>query len=156
MGRYYSCNADMHGKFWFGVQPSFDVEDVFGLERTSGKDDDNNLTSYGEDIEKVKHAIDEQFDILQVPLVKRRYQFDMCHEIGNYVWDDIWKFFLTRIDPKDGSIPYCMSSDGDGTTDDRAWPRSPKRMLAASRVQLGLIIYNAMRIDGYCDMEWEA
>ena len=151
MGRYYStANNDFDGKFWFGVQPSDDPERVYGM-RPSASYDDESFVDYDaddNDSDKIMTELDKQFNYLGVPKDKRRYKFENSNETGAYVWDELTDYYLQDEEHK-GEIPYSMGDD------QRKWPISKERMLAASRVQLGLNILNDIRKHGECQMTAE-
>lgn len=156
MGRYYFCNSGREGKFWFAVQPSTDPKDIYGMNEIPADDmeyeEDN---GYGEcfvdyeayDAERIKKRLDKQYDILGVPQEERKYEME---DVGDYVWHTLQKYYLTEKQTKDNdgniNIGYAM---GDDST---LYPISKEKELAASRVQLGLNIYNEIKQLGYCSM----
>lgn len=153
MGRYYStANNDFDGKFWFGVQPSDDPERVFGMKPTGG---DESYTDYyldDNDSQSVMNELDKQFSKMGVPQDKRRYRFENADEVAAYVWDELYEYYLTEKVTKDihgqPNIPWAV---GDKTM----YPKSTDKVLAASRVSLGLRILNDLRKHGECQLNAE-
>lgn len=156
MGRYYYCNSGREGKFWFAVQPSTDPKDIYGMNEIPAEDCDfdEDDDGYGEcyvdyeayDGERIKKRLDKQYDILGVPKEERKYELE---DVGKYVWNDLVKYFLTEEQTKreDGqdTIGYAMGDDKP-----TMYPISKEKELAASRVQLGLVIYNTILTEGEC------
>lgn len=153
MGRYYYCNSGREGKFWFAVQPSTDPKDIYGMSEIPADDmeyeEDN---GYGEsfvdyetsDDVRVKKQLNKQYDILGVPKEERKYEVE---NVGGYVWDTLRKYYLTTKQQNDGDVGYHMGDD-----EPTMYPLSKEKELAASRVQLGLNIYNEIKQLGYCSM----
>ena len=157
MGRYYYFNSGREGKFWFAVQPSTDPKDIYGMNEVPADDaDQGEDDGYGEcyvdyecyDAERIKKRLDKQYDILGVPKDERKYELD---DVGNYVWEDLAKYYLTEKQTKDAmghtACGYHMGDDKPVM-----YPISSEKELAASRVQLGLNIYNELKQKGYCMM----
>lgn len=156
MGRYYQTQTGKEGKFWFAVQPSDDPEKVYGMSELEYDDEhaDEAGEGYGEwyvdfetaDADYVKKQLDKQYDILGVPKDKRKYKID---DEGDYVWHDIVDYYLTEEQTKDehgrDNIGYSMGDDKP-----TMYPISKEKELAASRVQLGLVVYNCILNNGYC------
>lgn len=157
MGRYYHNQFGEEGKFWFAVQPSDDPETVFGAtDVTDESDEDGFDESYADyDIDNadyVKKKLDEQYDILGVPQDERRYNVTI-DERGSYIWDDLFKYFLTYEKPKDDHIiPYGDFRNGEHIT---YYAVSREKELAASRINLGLFILSTINRDGYCSLTAE-
>lgn len=157
MGRYYyTNNNDFDGKFWFGVQSSDDPERVYGMKPSASySESEVDFDADEQDNERIMTELDRQFSLLGVPKNERRYRFDSANEIGAYVWDDLRDKFLTKKPTRDRAgrpnIPYGF---GDSAKD-HMWPRSPEKVLAAARVDLGLRILNDIRIHGACHMTAE-
>lgn len=103
------------------------------------------------DAEKIKRHLDEQYDILGVPKEERKYKLE---DEGEYVWHDLVKYFLTEQEPpKDEAykvVGYYMGEDKP-----TMYPISSEKELAASRVQLGLVIYNTILTEGICMLNAE-
>lgn len=153
MGRYYdTAYGDFNGKFWFGVQPSDDPEQVYGMRATCGDDSFTDYEAGEEDAENIMNALDEQFKKLGVSKEKRRYRFENSNEVGAYVWDELPDYYLTETVTKgrDGmpNIPWAM---GERTM----YPKTPEKVLAAARVNLGLNILNDIRKHGICQLNAE-
>ena len=158
MGRYYYCNSGREGKFWFAVQPSDDPKTIYHMDEIEPDDEWDEESGYSEsyadyesdDAESIKKHLDEQFDILGVPKEERKYEME---DVGKYVWDDLCKYYLTEEQTKDKdgntNIGYAM---GDDIT---LYPISKEKELAASRVQLGLNIYNEIINEGECILNAE-
>lgn len=154
MGRYYSTQTGKEGKFWFAVQPSDDPHDIYGMDEIEPDDEWDEESGYSEnyadyesdDAESIKKHLDEQYDILGVPKEERKYE---CKNEGEYVWEDLTKYFLTEEQTKDkdgrDTIGYHMGDDKP-----TMYPISRDKELAASRVQLGLVIYNTILTEGEC------
>ena len=152
MGRYInSANGDFDGKFWFGVQPSEDCEDIYGFTRTpiedeEGEDSESWADVWQDDAERVRKALDEQFELAKIPKKERQYDFDSTTDIGNYVWDYLGEYFLqdTPAIPKDTG--YYMGDDKP-----TLYPKDKFQTLAMSRVELGLMALNDIRKHGECN-----
>lgn len=154
MGRYYSTQTGKEGKFWFAVQPSDDPRTVYHMGEIEPDDEWDEESGYGEsyidyecgDAERIKKHLDEQYDILGVPKEERKYKLD---DEGHYVWHDLVKYYLTEEQTKDAeghmNIGYHMGDDKPVM-----YPIDKEKELAASRVQLGLVIYNTILNEGYC------
>ena len=151
MGRYISsANGDFDGKFWFGVQPSEDCEDIYGFSITEPDDNDDYEPTYADawqdDGERVRKALDEQFELAKIPKDKRKYDFDSTTEIGSYVWDELGDYFLQDTPAKPNDTGYYM---GDGKP--TLYPKSEWQTLAMARVELGLMALNDIRKHGECN-----
>lgn len=150
MGRYiYTANGDFDGKFWFGVQPSTDCEEIYGFENEPQVDDDGDeCVSYTDvwqdDEEAVRKALDKQFELAKIPKDKRKYEFEDSGEIAKYIWEDLLEYFMqeTPANPKD--IGYYISDDK------TMYPKSNEQVLAMARVDLGLSALNDIRKHGEC------
>ena len=147
MGRYYSTQTGKEGKFWFAVQPSDDPKTVYRMGEIAQDREDESYTDYESvDAEGIKKRLDGQYDILGVPKEERKYE---CDNEGAYVWDTLCKYYLTEQEPpKDKAyeiIGYYMGEDRP-----TMYPIDKDKELAASRVQLGLVIYNTIISEGVC------
>lgn len=157
MGRYYQNQFGEEGKFWFAVQPSDDPETVFGgYDVTDKSDEDGFDESYADydidDAEYVKKKLDEQYDILEVPQDKRRFDVPLDKR-GSYLWNELFEYFLTYEKPKDDHIiPYGEFRNGEHIT---YYAMSREKELAASRISLGLFILDTIRRAGVCSMTAE-
>ena len=159
MGRYYSTQTGKEGKFWFAVQPSDDPAKVYHMAEIEPDDEwdeesgysDNYADYEADDAEEIKGYLDGQYDILGVPKEERKYE---CKNEGEYVWEDLTKYFLTEEQTKDedgkDTIGYHMGDDKP-----TMYPISREKELAASRVQLGLVIYNTILAEGICMLNAE-
>lgn len=159
MGRYYNTQTGKEGKFWFAVQPSDDPRTVYHMGEIEPDDEWDEESGYSDsytdyesaDAEKIKKHLDEQYDILGVPKEERKYK---CENEGKYVWEDLAKYYLTEKEPpKDEAykvIGYYMGEDKP-----TMYPISSEKELAASRVQLGLVIYNTILTEGICMLNAE-
>ena len=152
MGRYiYSANGDFDGKFWFGVQPSEDCEDIYGFTRTpiedeEGEDSESWADVWQDDAERVRKALDEQFELAKIPKKERQYDFDSTTDIGNYVWDYLGEYFLQTTPAEPNDTGYFM---GDGRP--TLYPKNKWQTLAMARVELGLMALNDIRKHGECN-----
>lgn len=150
MGRYYNTQTGKEGKFWFAVQPSDDPRTIYHMDDVSEYDEEEDYESYSDyessDAEKIKKHLDEQYDILGVPKEERKYE---CEKEGEYVWEDLAKYYLTEKEPpKDEAYKVCGYYMGEDKP--TMYPISKDKELAASRVQLGLVIYNTILTEGEC------
>lgn len=159
MGRYYSTQTGKEGKFWFAVQPSDDPKTVYHMGEIEPDDEWDEESEYSDsytdyesaDAEKIKKHLDEQYDILGVPKEERKYK---CENEGEYVWHDLVKYYLTEKEPpKDEAYKVCGYYMGDDKP--TMYPISSAKELAASRVQLGLVIYNTILTEGICMLNAE-
>lgn len=161
MGRYYYTDTGKEGKFWFAVQPSDDPKTIYGMGEMP-PDDYEEDESYGEaytdyessDDEYVKKQLDKQYDILGVPKDERKYEMDY-NDIGTYVWDTLRKYYLTTEEPKPDAQGHTECGYHMGDNEPTHYPISKEKELAASRVDLGLIIYNEIKKNGSCFMTAE-
>lgn len=157
MGRMYYDQTGNQGKFWFAVQPSDDPKTIYGMGEVEPDADwdEEEADGYGEsyidyessDDEYVKKQLDIQYDILGVPKEERKYE---CDDDNAYVWDDLAKYFLTEQEPQEDESGYRACGYYMGDNEPTMYPISKEKELAASRVQLGLVIYNAIKKDGSC------
>lgn len=157
MGRMYYDQTGNQGKFWFAVQPSDDPKTIYGMGEVEPNADwdEEEADGYGEnyidyessDDEYVKKQLDIQYDILGVPKEERKYE---CDDDNAYVWDDLAKYFLTEQEPQEDESGYRACGYYMGDNEPTMYPISKEKELAASRVQLGLVIYNAIKKDGSC------
>lgn len=163
MGRYYSNQFGEEGKFWFAVQPSDDPESVYGgVDVTDVTDIANESEESGYDAgyidydifdgELVKKKLDEQYDILEVPKDKRKFNVPIG-ERGKYIWEELFDYIFSYEKP-DGfdGIPYGDYKDGEHIT---YYALSKEKELAASRIDLGLFILKTIRRAGVCSMTAE-
>ena len=159
MGRYYSVQTGKEGKFWFAVQPSDDPKTVYHMGEIEPDDEWDEESGYSDtytdyesaDAKKIKKHLDEQYDILGVPKEERKYK---CEDEGHYVWHDLAKYYLTEQEPpKDEAYKVCGYYMGDDKP--TMYPISSEKELAASRVQLGLVIYNTILTEGVCMLNAE-
>lgn len=154
MGRYYQNQFGEEGKFWFGVQPSDDPETIFGgMDVTSKSGNDGFDECYADydiyDEEFVKKALDEQYDILEVPKAERKYYLPDA-ERTDYVWGTLFDYIFTYEKPENfNGIPYGSYTDGVEKT---YYPKDERKTLAASRVALGLFILSTIERDGSCQL----
>lgn len=161
MGRYYYTDTGKEGKFWFAVQPSDDPKTIYGMDEMP-PDDYEEDESYGEaytdyessDDEYVRKKLDEQYDLLGVPKDERKYEMDY-NDIGTYVWDTLRKYYLTTEEPKPDAQGHTECGYHMGDNEPTHYPISKEKELAASRVDLGLIIYNEIKKNGSCFMTAE-
>lgn len=159
MGRYYSTQTGKEGKFWFAVQPSDDPRTVYHMGEIEPDDEWDEESEYSDsytdyesaDAEKIKKHLDEQYDILGVPKEERKYK---CENEGEYVWEDLAKYYLTEKEPpEDEAYKVCGYYMGEDKP--TMYPISSAKELAASRVQLGLVIYNTILTEGICMLNAE-
>lgn len=148
MGRYYANQQGDQGKFWVALQPSDDPETVYDMDECDT--DDGTFTNYfGDNSELIKVKLDEQYDILGVPKDERKYELANINDRFDYIWKDLFKYYLRYDNPDDVAGYYI------GDNKPSAYPISEKLALAASRVDLGLFIYNTIKEYGECTMEAE-
>lgn len=155
MGRYYSVQTGKEGKFWFAVQPSDDPATIYHMDEIEPDDEWNEESEYSDtysdyessDAEKIKKHLDEQYDILGVPKEERKYE---CENEGEYVWEDLAKYFLTEQEPPKDATGHRACGYYMGEGEPTMYPISREKELAASRVQLGLVIYNTILTEGEC------
>ena len=157
MGRWYHDQTGKDGKFWFAVQPSDDPKTIYGMSEVEPDDDwdEEENDGYGESYidyessndEYVKKQLDKQYDILGVPEDERKYE---CDDENAYVWEDLAKYYLTEQEPQEDATgdKACGYFMGEG--EPTMYPISSEKELAASRVVLGLFIYNSIKKDGSC------
>ena len=159
MGRFYSDQTGKEGKFWFAVQPSDAPKTIYGMGEMP-PDDYEEDESYGEaytddessDDEYVKKQLDKQYDILGVPKDERKYE---CDNENNYVWEDLIKYYLTEQEPPKDASGHVACGYYMGDDKPTMYPISREKELAASRVALGLFIYNSIKKNGSCFMTAE-
>lgn len=160
MGRFYQDQAGNEGKFWFAVQPSDDPETVYDMQEIPpeevDEEDDSNVVFYDTDDSKhVAEKLNEQYDILGVPPEERKFDFANRSEALDYVWDDLFKYYLTydeseAVRDKHGNLAMY------GIKDKTAFSKGKELELAASRVDLGLFILMSIKQNGNCFItaEW--
>ena len=160
MGRMYYDQTGNEGKFWFAVQPSDDPKTIYGMGEVEPDDEGDEDSGYGETYidydssndEYVKKQLDKQYDILGVPKDERKYE---CDDGNAYVWDDLAKYFLTEQEPPEDATEYRACGYFMGEGEPTMYPISSEKELAASRVVLGLFIYNSIKKNGSCFMTAE-
>ena len=160
MGRYYSVQTGKEGKFWFAVQPSDDPRTVYHMGEIEPDDEWDEESGYSDsytdyesaDAEKIKKHLDEQYDILGVPKEERKYK---CENEGKYVWEDLAKYYLTEKEPPKDAMGHMACGYYMGDDKPTMYPISSEKELAASRVQLGLVIYNTILTEGICMLNAE-
>ncbi len=160
MGRYYSTQTGKEGKFWFAVQPSDDPRTVYHMGEIEPDDEWDEESEYSDtytdyesaDAEKIKKHLDEQYDILGVPKEERKYK---CENEGKYVWEDLAKYYLTEKEPPKDAMGHMVCGYYMGENEPTMYPISSEKELAASRVQLGLVIYNTILTEGICMLNAE-
>lgn len=157
MGRYYYDQTGKEGKFWFAVQPSDDPKTIYGMGEVEPDDEGDEDSGYGDnyidyessDDEYVKKQLDIQYDILGVPKDERKYE---CDDGDAYVWNDLAKYYLTEQEPQEDATGHKACGYYMGEGEPTMYPISSAKELAASRVQLGLFIYNSIKGNGSCFM----
>ena len=151
MGRYYNTQTGKEGKFWFAVQPSDDPRTIYHMDDVSEYDEEEDYESYSDyessDAESIKKHLDEQYDILGVPKEERKYK---CEDEGEYVWETLAKYYLTEKEPPEDASGHVACGYYMGEGKPTMYPISHAKELAASRVQLGLVIYNTILTEGEC------
>lgn len=160
MGRYYSVQTGKEGKFWFAVQPSDDPKTVYHMGEIEPDDEWDEESGYSDsytdyessDAKKIKKHLDEQYDILGVPKGERKYK---CENEGKYVWEDLVKYYLTEKEPQKDAMGHMACGYYMGDDKPTMYPISSEKELAASRVQLGLVIYNTILTEGICMLNAE-
>ena len=149
MGRYYYAGK-FSGKFGFGVQSSSDPE-YFGMYREDVIR--YYLSDYVEEMDNVKHIIDEQYDILELPLEDRVYEFDSNEAIDEYESEVLIPIAFrpaTEEEINDKNINKFYDPRGSCVE-----AKQEQSYLALCRIRLGLCIYNELRINGECTLEAE-
>ena len=160
MGRYYSVQTGKEGKFWFAVQPSDDPKTVYHMGEIEPDDEWDEESGYSDsytdyessDAKKIKKHLDEQYDILGVPKEERKYK---CENEGKYVWEELTKYYLTEKEPPKDAMGHMACGYYMGDDRPTMYPISSEKELAASRVQLGLVIYNTILTEGICMLNAE-
>lgn len=136
------------------MQPSDDPATIYRMDEIEPDDEWDEESGYSEtytdyessDAENIKKHLDEQYDILGVPKDERKYE---CENEGEYVWKDLAKYYLTEQEPpKDEAYKVCGYYMGEDKP--TMYPIDKDKELAASRVQLGLVIYNTILTEGEC------
>lgn len=157
MGRFYSTQ-NHEGKFAFAVQPSQDPITVFCMEDITEEEDlgfdyfDCLLKKTPRNIQYLLAMINVLYDVLRVPQDKRQYEFeDEVDVFGQYHKYIYRKATKTDIKKYKNYIFY-NSGDGEGSLIEICPHVS---VLAASRLYLGLVIYNDLLKDGHCTMTAE-
>ena len=157
---YEGTVAGKEGKFWFAVQPSDDPRTVYHMGEIEPDDEWDEESGYSDsytdyesaDAEKIKKHLDEQYDILGVPKEERKYR---CENEGEYVWEDLAKYYLTEKEPPKDAMGHMACGYYMGDDKPTMYPISSEKELAASRVQLGLVIYNTILTEGICMLNAE-
>lgn len=155
MGRYYNTQTGKEGKFWFAVQPSDDPKTIYHMDEIEPDEEWDEESGYSQsyadyesdDAESIKKHLDEQYDILGVPKEERKYE---CEKEGEYVWEDLAKYYLTEQEPPKDASGHVACGYYMGEDKPTMYPISHAKELAASRVQLGLVIYNTILTEGEC------
>lgn len=137
------------------MQPSDDPATVYHMDEVEPDDEWDEESGYSEvysdyessDAESIKKHLDEQYDILGVPKEERKYE---CKEEGKYVWEDLVKYYLTEQEPPKDASGHVACGYYMGDDKPTMYPISREKELAASRVQLGLVIYNTILTEGEC------
>ena len=122
MGRFYSGNNNIEGKFWFGVQSSDDPE-YFGMEEQSPQF----VNYYTDDLEQAEKTLKECIDALG----DNKKKLD--------------KFFKKNI----GYNDEMLIKAGFKKEDIRQY------LVLYARITLGQKIVDAIKADGYCELECE-
>lgn len=149
MGRYYGA-GDHYMKFWFAVQPSDDPETVYGMkEDKDAYEEDEECCGYIEyatdNGEYVRKQLDKQYDILNVKKEDRLYAAKTDKEIFDYFNKVIDKIIYTDKKTNEEDWSYYM---GEGKP--TMYAVSDEYMLAASRVELGIVILSEIKDNGKC------
>lgn len=139
------------------MQPSDDPKTIYGMSEVEPDADWDEDSGYGENYidydssndEYVKKQLDKQYDILGVPKEERKYE---CDDGNAYVWDDLAKYFLTEQEPQEDATGYMVCGYHMGDDKPTMYPISSEKELAASRIVLGLFIYNSIKNNGSCFM----
>ena len=71
------------------------------------------------------------------------------------LWDDLAKYFLTEQEPQEDATGHKSCGYFMGEGEPTMYPISSEKELAASRVVLGLFIYNSIKNNGSCFMTAE-
>lgn len=152
MGRYYHTDNGREGKFMFGVQSSNDPEYM-------GMSEDPTFIQYyasKDDEPKIKAKLDEQYDILGVPIEKRMYYAKDLETYDRYENEELEDKVWVKV--KDGSEEekqfngktkwYC---EDEGYT---LYERENMALVLA-RIRLGVNILSDIKEKGYCSLEAE-
>lgn len=122
MGRYYSGNNNIEGKFWFGVQSSDDPE-YFGMEEQSPQF----VNYYTDDLEQAEKSLKEIIDALGA----NKKKLDKFFKENNGYNDKM----LIDAGFKEDSLHRLIE--------------------LYARITLGQKIVDAIKADGYCELECE-
>lgn len=152
MGRYWNTNYHS-GKFGFGCESSSDPE-IFGMTVLSDNYDfDSTVDYYLEDdkesMTQCYLTLEEQFNILDVPVDERRYVFpddETRYEYVRSLNDYVFRV-ATEQEPKDN---VCWSVDGKTCVE-----RFDGSALAQFRIALGIAIYSDLHLHGCCELNAE-
>lgn len=151
MGRYYGTQQ-FDGKFGFGIQSSYDPVEVFGMDDETSDDEDENeasfyLESTDDDLKRIKHIIDEQYDFLEIPEDKRIYIIKTQEQVWELFQQFEDQLYRPYVKGKDQGIPYWSAKYSEGVLE-----RKPGVQLAKCRIDLGTKIYTELKQNGYCSM----
>lgn len=152
MGRYWNTNYHS-GKFGFGCQSSSDPE-LFGMTVLSDNYDfDSTVDYYLEDDEdsmtQCYLALEEQFNILGVPVDERRYVFPDDDSRWAYI-DSLHKYVFREATMEERKDRVCWNVD-----DKTCVERFDGSALAMFRLNLGIAIYSDLHLHGCCDLNAE-
>lgn len=152
MGRYYHTDSGREGKFMFGVQSSNDPEYM-------GMSEDPTFIQYyasKDDEPKIKAKLDEQYNILGVPIEKRMYYAKDLEAYDRYENEELEDKVWVKV--KDDSEE---AKQFEGKTkwwcEDKGYTLYERENMALvlARIRLGVNILSDIKEKGYCSLEAE-
>ena len=152
MGRYWNT-AYHSGKFGFGCQSSADPE-IFGMSVSSDNYDIDGTVDYyleadEDSMTQCYLALEEQFNILGVPIDERRYVFPDDETRWAYI-KSLNDYVFREATEKERKDRVCWSVD-----DKTCVEKTDGSVLAHFRLYLGIAIYSDLHLHGCCDLNAE-
>lgn len=150
MGRYYGTNR-FDGKFGFGVQPSTDPGDVFGMERIEDEPNETEASYWldgdEENIERIRGILEGFYDDLGISEDDRIFKLKDGSDIWNMFEKYEAKHFRPFMKGKDKGIPYYSKFHEEGVVE-----ITPGIQLTRCRVDLGVKILTELIESGECSL----